>query len=315
MAIVTNANVNPGSGASAIFLLKALLKANGWTCAMSGDGLAAYSAVGDIITIATSGAGGLNNPGAWFVLKPTVDTFSSARHILFQRGQLGANYWRIKYSVGTAFSGGSATLCPASAVERMILTAGSDAAPLGAQAFPDGYASPNWWSGWCDSASPYGFGWHAWDSAGNQLSGFAFDCTTAAAADVDPYVFHVPTINKLGRGSYLYTESKTILRAHTGPSGSPSWGIMTAPKLVVIEGDIFPSGVPGETVGGKDASVPLVYARRSTLTGASFKGVSTYLRWHSPARAQWSLLTASTAGDRLLVGGVSFPWDGTTPLF
>ena len=62
-------NVSPASQAAAIFDLKETFKAAGYTIRGSGDGIAAHSAVGDVITSAGSGANGMNNTNAWFTVR------------------------------------------------------------------------------------------------------------------------------------------------------------------------------------------------------------------------------------------------------
>jgi len=56
----------PATGAEAFYQLKELLKAQGSSVLMSGDGLALYSAVGDVITGPGAGANGMANTRAWF---------------------------------------------------------------------------------------------------------------------------------------------------------------------------------------------------------------------------------------------------------
>ena len=84
----------------------------------------------------------------------------------------------------------------------------------------------------------------------------------------------------------------------------------------------FPYNSTG-TVGGagtnpwdaKDDTVPAIYAR-STALGASagWKGLSTGLiKLHGTNRANLSLLSVSTTGDRITFGGFSFPWNNAAP--
>lgn len=123
-----------GTGAAAIFKLKAVLKAAGWTVPSSSDGTT-YNSSGDQITVATSGAGGMANNNAWFVIREP----GGRREWCWQRGTNNQN-WRVKYSASARFTGGSpsATRVP-SATDSPDANAlgggGTDASPSFASLF------------------------------------------------------------------------------------------------------------------------------------------------------------------------------------
>ncbi len=87
MAFTFNLNLVPTSFADAVFTLKTQLKAAGWVHQASGDGLAAFSTtpgnVNDQITSGGSGANGMDNARAWFVLQQPG---GGPRQLCFQRG-------------------------------------------------------------------------------------------------------------------------------------------------------------------------------------------------------------------------------------
>lgn len=117
-----------GTGAAAIFKLKAVLKAAGWTVPSSSDGTT-YNSSGDQITVATSGAGGMANNSAWFVIREP----GGRREWCFQRGTTN-QVWRVKYSALARFTGGSpgATRVPSatdSADANALIGGGTDASP------------------------------------------------------------------------------------------------------------------------------------------------------------------------------------------
>ncbi len=101
-------NRTVSSGAEAMFVaLQTLLNSGAYTCKSSGDGLAAFSEPGSVFTGYVSGANGLANTGAWFVIK----CVTSGREWLFGRGS--SNYsWFCLYDLNTGFTGGSATVKP-----------------------------------------------------------------------------------------------------------------------------------------------------------------------------------------------------------
>ena len=92
--------------------LKERLKANGWTIGPSGDGLAAYSAVGDVLVTNLAGAGGMGQASAWFAASDP----SGRRHLLLHKG---ANYNEATLAVShdAPFLGGSAVARAVSADE------------------------------------------------------------------------------------------------------------------------------------------------------------------------------------------------------
>lgn len=98
-----NQTVTTGGGTVVIFKLKEHLKANGWTILGSGDGLSAYSAPGDVITHAGSGANGMANTRAWVVLGDP----GNSRSFTFQRG-LTDQSWRVITTESTTLAAGDA---------------------------------------------------------------------------------------------------------------------------------------------------------------------------------------------------------------
>lgn len=122
-------NVSPASQIENIYLLKETMKTAGYTVTGSGDGLAAHSAVGDIITTALTGPNGLDNPNAWFTIRqPAGGTapYSGTREWMFQRDPASpgtAYIWKCQYSgPNTTFdqSTGTATVSPSGVVPAEI---------------------------------------------------------------------------------------------------------------------------------------------------------------------------------------------------
>lgn len=132
MAKHYDANKSPTTGTEAIFTLKTVLKAAGWTVPSSSDGTT-YNASGDQITHIGSGAGGLANTGAWFRIRQP----DGAREFTFQRGTTGIS-WRLKYSAFDLFTGGTpgATQTPSATDEIVLRGGGTDASPTYVQVLP-----------------------------------------------------------------------------------------------------------------------------------------------------------------------------------
>src|SRR3990172_4710338 len=117
---------SPATGAVAMYDLKELLKAQGWSVVMSGDGLAVYSAVGDVITGGGVGANGMANTRAWF----RITDPAGVKELTIQRGTLNYTY-RIKFSYAAKFTGGAPDpdQTPSATDEVIVEGGGTDAAP------------------------------------------------------------------------------------------------------------------------------------------------------------------------------------------
>jgi hypothetical protein len=113
------------NGSEAIFKLKTVLKSAGWVVQKSSDG-STYNASADEITHAASGAGGMENNYAWFVIRDP----GSSHEWCFQRGTANTT-WRVKISSLDRFTGGSpdATTVSSATDEQLIYGSGTDASP------------------------------------------------------------------------------------------------------------------------------------------------------------------------------------------
>lgn len=126
-----------GNNAScrAFYDVKEALKTAGWTVASSGDGLAAFSAVGDVIVVRGDGAGGVNDR-AWVRLVPHAgSTFEIILQAIagFTAASITVITQRWKVSAAAGFTGGApnATTAPSATDEFEIYGGGTDAAPTG----------------------------------------------------------------------------------------------------------------------------------------------------------------------------------------
>jgi len=129
MAKFSSVNQLPATGPLAMYSVKTTLVAAGWTVTKSGDGLALYSASGDIITGGGAVAGGLGNTRAYF----TVTDASTKVCLSFQT--ISNTTYRVKYSETGAMAGGSpnSTTTGTATDEQVLYGAGTDASPTGTQ--------------------------------------------------------------------------------------------------------------------------------------------------------------------------------------
>ena len=129
MAKFSNVNQLLATGPLAMYSVKTTLVAAGWTVTKSGDGLALYSASGDIITGGGAVAGGLGTTRAYF----TVTDASTKVCLSFQT--ISNTTYRVKYSETGAMAGGSpnSTTTGTAADEQILYGAGTDASPTGTQ--------------------------------------------------------------------------------------------------------------------------------------------------------------------------------------
>lgn len=178
MTLQYDANFVPATFAEAIFRWKEHLKSVGWEIQASSDSLTFSTTPGnanDQINSFSSGAGGMANYGAWFVIQQP----GGSRQFCVQRGN-DNQHWFIKYSIlPPGFTGGtpSFTEVPSSADEKIITGDGPDASPTFAQIsqYPDGQQT---FTIAADDAAPYGF-WaggygynlQEWFKAGGDFSG------------------------------------------------------------------------------------------------------------------------------------------------
>lgn len=326
MAYSFSTNTTPATAAVAIFNLKTLLKAQGWTVPRSSDGTT-YNSTGDQISTGASGANGMDNARAWFVIQAQGATH---RQFCFQRqNTVGVNtsyQWRVKYSKTAGFTGGSpaATVTPSAADEQVLLGAGTDASPTFAALFAttaDGGFRHNLFA---DGYNACSFAWV--NTTGIPTHGFLFEPTvTPPAADVDPVVIYINGIisasangGVAGTGCFQY---ESFIRNNTKffgyiPGGAWSTNMNGLALMASNAGTyklVAPAGMNADADTKDEAyTVPLANFTTGTNLG-DWKGFSTNLAWSSVARATATTLTVSTTRDRVVVCDVSLPWDGSVP--
>jgi len=310
---------NPATGSAAIFRLKTALKTAGWTVTKSSDGTT-YNATGDQITLATSGAGGMANNSAWFIVSSPSVTYP--RQIAIQRGTTNLD-WKVKYSANSGFGTGTSTQMPAAADEVILFGGGTNASPTFAQLLgTDNTYRINIRAG--GLAENYGFIFITNISGSAVINtNFILDPMlpgTFAAADIDPCCINIEynSIAALNTNLVLSTAS---------PQGWLKKGLAGA-GFVRIQycyiyantTTVYPGGAGQNPFTTFDETVPILCARQSALAAPfGFKGVSSTLSYNGVFRASGDTLNVSTSKDRLIISGnatstlvyVSIPWNGT----
>ena len=305
MAYVFDVNTPTSlTGPQCFYKLKTLLVSAGWTVKSSGDGLSSYNSSGDTITSGSSGANGYGNTSAWVRLQSPGG--AGTRELTIQRGSSNV-IWTIKYSATAGFTGGApnATTTPTATDSQNLANA--------ATIMPTD--STYRWNAGADNASPYGF-WMGTFAAGGELTtslgGFMMDPLLAGsypAADNDPVVFYISTTSAWS--ATTTSDNLGYLKKGLGGEGFVNipWLRYRLPGLVLT---FAPSTVGSNPYNSKNDGFPIIYARPTTAVAPQgFKGVSSVARWHGPRSAIPTLLTVSTTNDRIVLGDVILPWNGS----
>ncbi len=285
-----------------LYQWKELLKNSGaWNCTKSGDGLAIYSGSGDILTHAGSGANGLNNVNAWFLMR----NVASGREFVVQLlnttfGEASGNgNCTMMYSKGGLFGVGNATTIPTAtddetwnpSVNRVV---GANVATMYffGGAHNEGFA---FWTASVDN-----------DATTSCQCGFAFDEIVGEEGDTDPVVLITQNSNtgnswtESGTGGLADTQHRAWYQSgYSSTLQAPSNPIADAVAL---------------TYSGKFGLVPLFW-RNNSMT---IKGWSKYFRYlgisdvgeGTDRRQVYQLVTPA---DMIRIGSCALPWNGSTP--
>lgn len=306
----------------------------GWSVVASGDGLSDYSTTGNILTSSSSGANGLQNTGAWFVLQSPNN-----KNFCIQRGNTNL-LWKIVYSsVGfTSGTPGPSTipLAPISSFtgnpDQRIITLN-----IYNSTFIDFFNSPTTTAydpvsktfytvildtafscHFCaDDTAPYSFYWVGNNPNDNSVAAglasiFIFDPmanNTFPSIDADPYVTYLDGSKAIGSTTNLlslyyascYFLKNTPLEISTSIQ---AWPIGYSGQVLV------PGGLPYNPITYNNDLFPIVWAKRaSDGFPAGYKGQSSIMRWIGSAAENHSLLSTSVAGDIIVINQIALPWN------
>ena len=314
-------NQFPGTFPQWIFNLKRALKARSWVVTQSSDGTT-YNAAGDQITSGGSGAGGMDNPRAWFV----IHSPDSKVWWCFQKDTTasgGNSYqWRIKVAFANFGSGSpSATQTPACATatnETYLKGGGTDASPTFAALFASAI------SGWRQhiavmSTAPYAFwtvGWQGGRPAPNDTFIFydPLASGTYPSADTTPFVVGASYANQ---ALSLASISNYNWVKPMNSAGVKTWSAVTVATLYTsgYSARVVPPDSTSSMVNCEDGSDTQIrpWWVRASGPGAPFGvvGQSSIIRWNSVYRTTGDTFTVSTSRDAVMFEDVVLDWDGS----
>jgi hypothetical protein len=318
----------PATGAEAIFRLKALLVSAGWTVTQSSDG-STYNGTADIITSAGTGAGGMFNPLAYFVIAAP-----KTRQLLFQCSFVApsdGSQWKIAYSPAAGFVGNAqpsdtpadATDTPSATDEIILVGGGNDNSPSFDPIFAaDSTYRLNILAG--NAASNSCFLWFTNITGQSYIQTcFLLDVMqtgTSVSADPDPSMFY-----------FTFGASDTSLNVdllNGQMFGNYNGTLISAYALsFTVQGNYFWPNYLGSGGGvnpytGKDDFSPVPYGIPSFYgVPSGWKGVSSILTWNSVAsRPYGNPYEVLTSKDYITITGdstgtnafVVIPWNGST---
>lgn len=302
-----------------LFYLKQTLKQAGWTVTRSSDGLTLNS-TGDQITGYGTGAGGMNNASAWFVVKAPGAVAGSTRQFLFQRPSSNANCISMWYSQSAGFTGGAAATAPTATDSQLILnTTGFSNNALYRYSIA------------ADNAAPYGFYmFNFTTSTGTPTGIIVYDPLESNAydpTDTDPYIIYAPSNNGGYQSSPGTTSSLTSETLNTGlgavswyrkGSADQSFGLTTALEYQSA-GIAIPGGLSTNPYTSNDEIFPILFARRNALLSGGpvgYKGISSIMKWvGTTGRSTGDTISVSSATSKeyIIYANIALPWNGTTP--
>jgi PKD repeat protein len=309
VAYVFSLNQSPTSYGDAGYQIKEFLKTLGGTITKSGTGTAgSYNASGDSIVSAT-----FATAKAWYVC-----ALRGGGQLCVQTG--GSNAWRVKYSHTAGFVGGSpaADQTPTATDEAVLKGGGTDAAPAYSAAFA-GAAYPHNLQLVGDNVTgsfiAIGHLNSASTSYGLPSSGIFLDRLVPGSYSTDdpcPVVW-----GQYGANVDVWTVTVlSSVSAGNPPAARYPNGTVNAASMLRYAESSSPR-IPGATVdqySGAELSWPVAYGRASNaFTGAAgHKGQSALFEWVSRENVSFGTLATIAGRNRLILGDVHIPWDGST---
>jgi hypothetical protein len=310
-------NISPASQAQAIFDLKETMKLAGYTVRASGDGIAAHSAVGDIITSSGSGANGMNNTNAWFTIRQPAGgsaPYSGTREWTFQRSTLSYT-WFCEYSgPDTTFdqTTGTATVRPvglvAGQVKSFTPNAGADSILPSTTNFTYqirvGDSSENFH--WYLQCYPLGGG-----TTNGRVMFVPMSSNSITPTEDEPFIM-CATINDLLGATIGASSGNANFFGWQGKNGTiNAWAEINSWVLALAQtgAALFPNGSGTNPDNQEDDSIPMYWGRRAAAGSGGLKGATTVLRWPSNDRETGAVFDSA---NYIHFDDVIMPWDGST---
>jgi hypothetical protein len=325
MAFVFTNNVTPTNGSDLMYRLKTLLLSANWILKGNGDATNVSDVADNTATAAgtdyITSAGAMAATNAWWRVR--MAGTSPQMEFVFQRGTTNL-VWRIKFSP-TGFVGGTATATrvPSATDEVVLCGGGTDASPTFTTIFAadGGYRLHII----ADNAAPYGWVYVTYPNGGGNPNGAMMldPLTGTAVGDTTPYAVYLSQsvgsafrgsgvsldfTNESGASAPLVYLSTTLSAANFVRALPNGYGFAGGSVMII------PGNTGSNPFDAKDLELPPIYMRRATLSGLTgYKGISSLMRWNGTTRATGDTHTVSTTRDRIIVGDITLPWDGSVP--
>ena len=264
----------PASQAEAIYDLKETMKLAGYTVKGSGDGIAAHSAVGDIITSPGSGANGMDNTDAWFTIRQGAGgsaPYSGTREWTFQRSS-SSQVWFCEYSgPDTTFNQatGTATVRPVGVVAGQVQSFTPNAAAasilpadtLFTYQIRVGNSAEDFH--WYLQCYPFGGG-----ITNGRVMFLPMASNSITPTEDEPFLMCATQSNLTSTS--LRSNTSCNIFGWQGKNGVVNtWNEINAFALVNNGGQlIIPTGIPTNPTNQQDDSVPILWGRRAALGAA-----------------------------------------------
>jgi len=285
-----------------LFNLKRVLKLAGWTIPASSDG-SSYNSSGDQITLVGTGAGGMQNTGAWFRAQEP----GGVREWCFQIGAASASaHARVKYSAASKFTGGSPGISrvPSATDEQVLIGSGTDASPTYGALFTTGTGTVHRVHVVANSTA-----------IGGVYPFVLWNMTTGGATQASGMILQEP----MAPGSYSSEADPCAVMAAqvtTIATVSAWFGYGTGSQVfstaVTANVGVFSGSLGVDIASGNDVNGYPTYS--ATVSGSvRVKGVGSTIGVKGPART-WPATTNTTTDAKAYLGTWVYPFpDNTVP--
>lgn len=328
----SDSHTTPATSCVGMYTARQLIIASAGATTVKDSDATTYSSSGAQLTTGASGAGGLGNDRAWFIVQ-----MPGGVQWCFQVVSAASITWRVKVSISAGFvTSPGATVTPSASDELVIHGGGTDASPTGAQLFPtDGsyrleVVAESTYGGWTIQAFPVGGGSTRTLIQHDPLEPGSYP--TGTNTDAAPWVFrcayHASNvlldfsgssyIAGYATASYTASSGLYVKRCQHG-TGSAAWRPVGMLQYYLSGiGSMSASNGSGELgtepYNASETPLPVFYARRGTQGGVVGKSTQVQCATVITSRASGDVLsqagTPTTYQQRVDTGWV--PWAGTT---
>lgn len=328
--VITGSGVSGNDGDIVVYNFKTFMKSAspsgpGWTVTRSGDGLAAFSSTGDVITSSGTGANGIGNTNSWFVLQSP----NGSRQILWQRGTANSS-WVILYSKGSLFTGGTASSRATATDAAVVLGSTTDpSTAAGSTHFSTTTKIVHYGADDTDGYSFYYAGYHQTTLA-TSAGGLYFDEVIPLDTNIDNdyYIFFVNAGNStnewttqgLGAENSLANTFRVAAWLYAG-TPFQTFGITPGAQWRSngTNNVVIPGSISQNLYTLRDIAFPIFYCHRNgpvftnTFDTVGFKGVGMYMMQKGNSLATASTMSINFLRDYIVIGDCVLPFNGSVP--